>query len=1117
MVKQWVAEGFICANEGEDMEEVARRYFDELVSMGLIQVMDISCNYEMFSYSVHQLVLDLIKYKSIEENFITVVDYSQTTIPLNDKVRRLALHFGSATYATTPISSRLSQGRSIFFSGLFNCMPSFVVFKLLRVLILHVWDDTGTMELNLTGICELLQLRYLQVTFNVIVKLPDRIAAMKHLETLEINTRECDVPRDIVRLSSLLHLRLQGANLPSGIGGVRSLRTLMYFDLGNSSEDSLRGLGELINLQDLHLTYSSSPSREHLKRNLIALAASVGKLCNLKYLTLAPGGNAAARVILFDGLSDMSMPMFLERLELLPPICILSRLPKWIGQLRKICIVKVAVSELPTTDIAILTGLPSLTVLWLSVQTAPEGRTVFNNYTFPVLKYFKFSCGVLCMSFIAGAMPDLRRLKLVFNTHTGEAYDNMLAGIEHLLKLQDIAVQIGVTTGSDWRVAESAINEAIDKHPRSPGRNFQCVDPVAEVFRPSGKHHWSNEKSSLDENPQDTVVQIGATTGSDWRTAQSVINEAIDNHPRFPRRNFKCVDPAAEEFRPSKKHKKSSLDEKLQDTVVQIGATTGSDRRAAESAINEDIDKHPRVPRRNLQCVDPVVEEFRPSKKHHWSNEKSSLDEKLGVLEKSDDMNKRADSGPSQLLNLPSTVASVRQESGSSVEESKESPAQLLQVQEEKRTDRSVSFSTVIREAMVMKQVQNVFGVLEPLLRRVVQEEIQTGLVRSLRYIERSSPETPPGAERPAWRLAFLNPPMLPIFTGSKIVDTNGEPLQVILVDANTGSPCGALPQFMRVELVPLFGDFPQNGREEWTAGEFARGVVRERAGKPPLLTGDVGLTMWDGRAVVNELQFTDNSSWLRCRKVRIGARVVPGSYDSARVAEAMTDAFNVRDHRGELYRKHYPPALGDYVWRLEKIGKEGAFHRKLRQHGMETVQEFLRMLMVKPDVLREIMGDGMTDRMWEVCTSHAKTCDAGDKVYAYAGQHGATVYVNSIWQIVKIEFAGVECAAQELSRDQRAYVHQLYVEAFEQREHLEEAEPATMLHASSSSSSSSLPVMHNTAPVAPPPLPAIPISFQGNPELDSHIVPCRTRGNPIEENATAVGINHDETMFGSE
>lgn len=41
LVKQWIAEDFICATEEEDIVEVAGSYFDELVSLGLIQRMDI--------------------------------------------------------------------------------------------------------------------------------------------------------------------------------------------------------------------------------------------------------------------------------------------------------------------------------------------------------------------------------------------------------------------------------------------------------------------------------------------------------------------------------------------------------------------------------------------------------------------------------------------------------------------------------------------------------------------------------------------------------------------------------------------------------------------------------------------------------------------------------------------------------------------------------------------------------------------------------------------------------------------------------------------------------------------------------------------------------------------
>jgi hypothetical protein len=117
-------------------------------------------------------------------------------------------------------------------------------------------------------------------------------------------------------------------------------------------------------------------------------------------------------------------------------------------------------------------------------------------------------------------------------------------------------------------------------------------------------------------------------------------------------------------------------------------------------------------------------------------------------------------------------------------------------------------------------------------------------------------------------------------------------------------------------------------------------------------------------------------------------------------------------------------------------------------------------------------MGDGMTDRMWEATTKHARQCEAGDRVYAYtAGQTGgvggATVYVNSICQLVKIELAGVECVPQHLNRAQKAYVHQLLLEAFEQRASLQEAD--ILLHASHSSND--LPLLqskHPTRSLAP-------------------------------------------------
>lgn len=55
------------------------------------------------------------------------------------------------------------------------------------------------------------------------------------------------------------------------------------------------------------------------------------------------------------------------------------------------------------------------------------------------------------------------------------------------------------------------------------------------------------------------------------------------------------------------------------------------------------------------------------------------------------------------------------------------------------------------------------------------------------------------------------------------------------------------------------------------------------------------------------------------------------------------------------MYKKHYPPALDDEVWRLEKIGKDGAFHKKLNKAGIYNVKEFLRLMVKDSQKLRTV------------------------------------------------------------------------------------------------------------------------------------------------------------------
>lgn len=57
----------------------------------------------------------------------------------------------------------------------------------------------------------------------------------------------------------------------------------------------------------------------------------------------------------------------------------------------------------------------------------------------------------------------------------------------------------------------------------------------------------------------------------------------------------------------------------------------------------------------------------------------------------------------------------------------------------------------------------------------------------------------------------------------------------------------------------------------------------------------------------------------------------------------------------GTVYKKHYPPGLEDEVWRLDKIGKDGAFHKRLAREGINNVEGFLRLYVMAPAKLRTV------------------------------------------------------------------------------------------------------------------------------------------------------------------
>ncbi|KAH9572888.1 hypothetical protein CY35_02G175200 [Sphagnum magellanicum] len=355
---------------------------------------------------------------------------------------------------------------------------------------------------------------------------------------------------------------------------------------------------------------------------------------------------------------------------------------------------------------------------------------------------------------------------------------------------------------------------------------------------------------------------------------------------------------------------------------------------------------------------------------------------------------------------------------------------------EEKR--QRPALANVIVEAVKMDNIQKLCSTLEPLLRRVVGEEVERALARFTppKVGVRSSPKRIQGPDHRSLRLQFRNKLALPLFTGSKVEGEQGSTIHVVLVDANNGQVVTAGPEAVaKLDLVVLEGDFAADDEENWSQEEFENAEVRERDGKRPLLTGDLTVILKDGVGALGELTFTDNSSWIRSRKFRLGVKIASGFCEGLRIREAKTEAFTVKDHRGELYKKHYPPALGDEVWRLDKIGKDGAFHKRLNQSGIQTVEDFLRLVVMDPQRLRnQILGNGMSNKMWEGTVEHAKTCVLSGKLYVYYADDKQNIGVifNNIFQLMGLIADGSYMSVDSLSDNEKVYVDKLVKVAYE-------------------------------------------------------------------------------------
>ncbi|KAL6288799.1 hypothetical protein ACE6H2_006309 [Prunus campanulata] len=273
----WMAEGLIPqAKNGDNMEEVAKEYFHELLSRSLFQTSGKS------SFVMHDLINDLAVFMSKgfcsrwegrelhEVERVRHLSYAREDFDVALKFEPLK----GAMYLRTFLPTSLNTYQECYLSKkvVQDLLSSH---RCLRVLSLSRYRNVTQLP---DSIKNLIHLRYLDLSRTTIERLPGVVCSLYNLQTLRLSRcyslvefpadmrklinlqslmlEDCwslaKLPVDITELISLYHLDVSGTKItemPSQMSRLKSLRTLTAFVVGKSTGSTIGELGELPHLR----------------------------------------------------------------------------------------------------------------------------------------------------------------------------------------------------------------------------------------------------------------------------------------------------------------------------------------------------------------------------------------------------------------------------------------------------------------------------------------------------------------------------------------------------------------------------------------------------------------------------------------------------------------------------------------------------------------------------------------------------------------------------------------------------------------------------------------------------------------------------------------------------
>ena len=342
LINRWIAEGFIHKEKGQNEYEIGERYFNDLINRSMIQPVRVKYG-QVKACQVHDIILDYIKCKAAEENFVTSLDAAEPVYTSEYKVRRICVSNDNEENVTLWADQILSHVRSVTIFGepvKISLLPS----TPLRVLDLR--EHYGMEKYHLASIGKLFNLKYLRLCSCFITGLPETVGELHHLQTLDVRgTFIKELPRTITELQQLTRLYVDWyTRFPEGtIGKMHSLEELgRYGAQSYGQAKSIQEFSKLTKLRTLKIICDvykpiDSEGRSQAER----IHSYVGNLlssCNLHHLIYTERGYFHRKYPLplhswHPAVSCSIRKLCIERIPI-------YRVPNWMGSLVNLSVLK---------------------------------------------------------------------------------------------------------------------------------------------------------------------------------------------------------------------------------------------------------------------------------------------------------------------------------------------------------------------------------------------------------------------------------------------------------------------------------------------------------------------------------------------------------------------------------------------------------------------------------------------------------------------------------------------------------------------------------------------------------------------------------------------------------